>query len=256
MSNICTYCNVDIKRTEKQTVKCVFCDGCFHYKCTELTEEQYNAINAKESIKYMCRYCEKNGFVQDIKILKNMMETCLKVIEEQSETIKRNELLLNEVLLSKSKKNSSYADIVTRRNEEILVVRPINEEQRNDVTRTDLKEKVDPSKLAAGVETIKNTKKGAIILKCSDSESKEKIKNKVEETLSEKYTVEEVAVTNRKLMIVGTEDKMIKRKNEDILETILEQNEIEELRNKVKIIKKWSKKKTREIIAILYLKRT
>lgn len=46
-------------------------------------------------------------------------------------------------------------------------------EQQSDQTRTEVVEKLDPAKLKAAIDGIRNMKEGSIIVKCEENKTKE-----------------------------------------------------------------------------------
>ena len=57
------------------------------------------------------------------------------------------------------------------------------EKQQSTKTKSDLKGKIDPKSMAIAVEHIKDGKEGAIIINCGNTNSKEKIRETVQQEL-------------------------------------------------------------------------
>ncbi|KAK9753705.1 hypothetical protein QE152_g1867 [Popillia japonica] len=104
---------------------------------------------------------------------------------------------------------NSFSDIV-KKNSEVIVVKPINMKQKCQETKKEVKTKIDPVKLAVGVETITNIRQGGVAIggvaiACSSNESKEKLKNVMKKELGNTYQVAESKIKNPKIIIVGVE---------------------------------------------------
>lgn len=78
--------------------------------------------------------------------------------------------------------------------------------------------------MAIGVENLKEGKEGAVIINCSDSNTKEKIREKVTTELGHHYSVVDGIQKNPKIIIRGVEEDFIDDKV--ILDSLIEQNEL------------------------------
>ena len=184
----------------------------------------------------------------EMKELKSMVQNIMEKIQEQQENIKNTNEILNEVLQNNETKDQnkceqlnkrSYSDVLTN-NKEVLLIKPMKE-QKNDETRKDLKTNIDPSKLAVGVENVKNIKNGGVIINCANANSKDIIKNRVKEVMGDKYKVEEGTFKKPKMIITGVEEEFITTDNEEILKAVIDQND-KNLEGKLKVVKKYAKK--------------
>ncbi|KAK5642380.1 hypothetical protein RI129_008547 [Pyrocoelia pectoralis] len=115
--------------------------------------------------------------------------------------------------------------------------------------RKDIKKQIDPSKLAVGVNNIKNIRNGGVMISCADSNSKGLIKHKIQEVLSEKYNVEEVTEKNPRVIIVGVEEDFVNLQEEEIVASISEQNGI--TFGSIKVVTKYIKKDRKNIGSIV-----
>lgn len=72
-------------------------------------------------------------------------------------------------------------------------------------TKNDIKRKIYPSKLGIGIENIKNIRERGIAISCSNADSKEKLKSKVQEEIGNKYEVVDGEIKNPTITIVRAE---------------------------------------------------
>lgn len=238
----CLRCEIEFKRSEKSVVKCIICEEKYHGKCVKLTDEEIALLINNDFINFTCKTCSKMGVLTEIKELKNIIQDLIKVVNEQKESIDNNSELINKIgnkLEINSGNTQTYSETLNK-NREILLIKPKND-QNNEITRKDLKVNIDPSKLAIGVENVKNIKNGGVIINCSDANSKGIMKNKVVEVMGDKYKVEEGQLKKPKIMIVGAEEDFLEMENEEVLKAIIEQNN-KNWDGKVSVVKKYSKR--------------
>lgn len=81
--------------------------------------------------------------------------------------------------------------------------------------------------MAIAVEQIKEGKDGAVIINCSNTNSKEKLKEMVVNELGNKYSVVDGRKKDPRIIIRGAEEEYITARDEDILEALKEQNDLE-----------------------------
>lgn len=248
----CAACGYDFKRNEK-TTGCFICKEEYHIKCSGMhgfTEEKIKAILEINRIKYVCLHCERSNMMQQIGDFKSTLEGCINTIAEQNNTINKINKMLEYLTNAEGiHKNKSYSDAV-KKNNDVIVIKPNNQNQKSKTTQEEIKTKIDPSKLAVGVEGIKNISKGGIVISCNNNNSKEKLKNSVQKELGNKYQVIEPKLQNPEIIITGTEKDTINEENEDILEKIIMQNELgkitENIENKINIKRKFISKDKRD----------
>lgn len=132
--------------------------------------------------------------------------------------------------------NKTFAEAVK---EPAIIIKPV-QEQTSNTTINDIQTRIDPTKLAVGINTMKSTRDGGVVISCTDKKSMETMKNKVIEELGDKYTINMTQLKNPRAIVVGVEEKIINMGEEDILEILTQQNELlkgEE--SKMKLIRKY-----------------
>lgn len=235
MTQACLACNTEVKRNDKH-VKCVMCKLKYHLRCSNLNSDAFTIINANANVNFTCNYCSKIDINSEIQELKVALSECMAEIRKQSDMISK---ITNDKGCNQDK--LLYSE-VAHRNEEILILKPVNEKQTNSVTRKDLVSNIDPSKLAVGVENVRNISKGAVLIKCADTHSRNTIKSKVEEVLNDKYQIENGVKRNPRVIIVGVEEDIINLEEENMKRALLEQNDLRNMANDIKIIAKFMTK--------------
>ncbi|KAK9874064.1 hypothetical protein WA026_002420 [Henosepilachna vigintioctopunctata] len=114
------------------------------------------------------------------------------------------------------------------------------------ITKTDLLNKIDPSKLKLSIDSVKNIRNGGILINCEGNNAKNIISAKVTEEFGNKYNVEEAIPKKPKIAIIGAEEKYMNYENDQIIENIVDQNNLKEndvnAVNKIKIIRKYTVK--------------
>lgn len=243
--SICTECKEDIKRN-KCMIQCIICKSGFHTSCVKIKDEHVKLISQYENMGFVCKDCKSNSTSMEIKELKESLSLCIESIKEQHTMISKQSAIIEEhtKLLRKIEyadntvSPRSYSEICKKNNEKILI-RPL-EKQESIQTINEVKENVNPSTLQIGVQSIKNIKDGGIIINCLDSNSKDKIKEKIE-NLRDKYNIEDVNLRNPSIIITNAEKEYVSLENKEIERCLKNQNK--NLENaKMKVIRKYTNK--------------
>ncbi|KAK9878553.1 hypothetical protein WA026_022625 [Henosepilachna vigintioctopunctata] len=231
----CFHCEIEIKKREKWMLKCFICGLISHLKCANVSEAEHNVITSNPSINYTCKTCSKAEFLIELKKVKTALDDVKKTIEQQQIKFGEQIILLQESI---NKSNKTNDTLLINSNSNLK-----GYSQDSKKTREEITEKIKPEDLAIGVENIKYVKNGGILINCTDNNSKEKIKNKMEE-FGDKYQIEEPKVRKPNIMLVNVEKEYIERENDEIEKCLGEQNcSLQgENKNKIKILRKYVKK--------------
>lgn len=216
-----------------------FCDKSFHLTCVAVTKTMKKNLN--DNILWFCDDCvniQKSGLTRLLNIneefakIKDENESLIKkacdkikkdidtkfqsfennlksLLEEKEINIKSSyKEILNENV---SSLKDSYAEITkknskksNKKQDPVVVIKPKNKTQTTDKTKSDLKAQVEPREV--DVNGILKASDGGIIIRCKNVEATEKIKEIVENKMSEKYDVNIPSLKNPRLKIVGVED--------------------------------------------------
>lgn len=228
------------KPPDKDTFPCDLCKESYCQECIGLSSTEVRVLQLKNRIlKFSCKKCQFSPIHESLSGELKNMETSLiqeiknlyKDIRRQDEKLTDQSVLINRLIneiseMKQPKTIETYSEIAKKKNSEILVVKP-KEKQLSIKTKTDLKEKIDPTKMAIAVENIRDGKEGSIIINCNNTNSKEKIKKTVEHELGSRYNVVEGKQKNPKIIIRGVEEEFIEGNDEMIIESLKEQNEID-----------------------------
>ncbi|EZA47905.1 hypothetical protein X777_15136 [Ooceraea biroi] len=88
-------------------------------------------------------------------------------------------------------KSKSYREAVQKEQESVIIIKPKEAEEENssEVTKREIKRKIDITKLGVGITKMTKVTRGAVVVGCENKRQAEKLKNKVTRDLGEKYTV-------------------------------------------------------------------
>jgi hypothetical protein len=163
----------------------------------------------------------QEDIIQELKYnQKHLHSLSVKLIDELAYQAVLFEKAKNEIL-NKKEVEISYADTLKTNKEAVMIVKPKNKKQKNDKTKSDLKNMINPNDTP--INGLINAKEGSVILKCKKKEDIDKIKQIVESNLSEIYETKIPVSKNPRLKIIGLNEKP--SNNEEILETLRRQNE-------------------------------
>ena len=123
------------------------------------------------------------------------------------------------------KKKKSYSDAVSNKQEAVVIIKPLKEDDANssEETKRDIKEKIDVTKLGLGITKMKKVTKGAVVVGCESNEQAEILKERVTSDLGEKYVIKAPKKKKRKIKIFGA-DKEDCEDEKDFWRKIEEQN--------------------------------
>lgn len=247
MAGKCYSCRNEIRRNDKTIIHCLICDIRAHPKCININENDVKFLQGNKQVKYVCESCSNINLVQEIKELKDMLKTCIETIQEQKNAINEHSNIIKKLNIPETNigvGRRPYNEILKKKHsKDIVMVKPV-EEQTSKITREEIKNKIDPGELVVGVENIKNIRNGGIIISCNNATSKEKIQQKVQEELGERYVIQDPKYKMPKIIILGTENQFAKQEDTKIIKDIVEQNGFDQdLADNIKIIRKYENKK-------------
>lgn len=234
-------CSTCKKPPDKDTYACDHCKESYCQDCSKLSSTETRVLQLKNNriLKFICKKCQSPPIHEllDTK-LKNIETTLLEEIRNlhkevrfQDEKLNNQAVLINRLVneiseMKESKGKETYANIAKKKHSEVLVVKP-KEKQQSITTKSDLKRNIDPKSMAIAVENIREGKEGAVIINCNNTNTKEKIRETVEQELGTKYSVADGRQKNPKIIIRGVEEEFIEGSDETIIEAVREQNELD-----------------------------
>lgn len=251
----CIICNVEFKRNER-FISCFICDSEHHLKCCGVVEDMAIkiAVNEIKYIKFVCKYCEKIKITKQIHEISSKLDAFKCAMDEQNIIINSLKDRVESTKSADVNQKISYSEIL-KSNNDVIVIKPRDEEQKSQVTLNEIKNKIDLGKLAVGVENIKNINKGGVVIKCNNNNSKEKLKENIEKEIGNEYRVMDPKLRNPNIIISGTEEEIINRDDEVVISAIIEQNDLcridSHIGNKIRIQKKFSSKNKRNYGCII-----
>lgn len=110
---------------------------------------------------------------------------------------------IKNIIVKDKNKSSSYAEKVKNIEPEICIIP--NKDQDAATTKSDLNVHICPSKIS--VDSVRKTANGALIFKCNNKESSDKLKSEVAEKLNANYSVKITATKNPCFRIVNISEK-------------------------------------------------
>lgn len=234
MATVCLVCGSDIKniRTEK-IISCCICDVPLHANCAVIDTATIKLILEGKNVCYRCNLCrnKKQTITSQMKELHNQVNSCMDVIRDQSKILDE----LKSVVQSShspldGQQTISYSNVVKRSSSSVensFIVKPIQiQNQQKGKAQKILKEKVDLLQHDISIDAVKEVSKGAVFISCRDQTSKQKLKDQVNATMGNDFSVEEVSDKKPKLIILGVEKDMIDKGKIAIKDYIVKQNQL------------------------------
>lgn len=233
----CGFCDRELLPSLKNEyrIKCTICDKFFHATCLNISSSTLKYLNEKNCL-WTCDSCPKlNDFICNLQKRVTVMEEQIKKLEV--DLSKSN----GEILELKQKQTKrTYADVtgdqfytpvgpnnknrrlieehITQNKTPLLVVKSKNSEEVNSVHES-VKKLIDA--VNDPVKNIRKTKKGNILVQCTDNGAVETIKQRLTDKIGDKVEVNEPKCTVPVLKIVGIHDVDTP---EQLKEQLLQQN--------------------------------
>lgn len=210
----CSSCK--IKTGPKDTKNPIFaCDYCRNYYCGDCSELSSSEIRCmplqKRFLKFHCRKCRGNEIID---LLRKVVADKETIINDKNTIISLLQEEINE--LKKSKLTTSYAEITSNtvfppqrqrqpvNNTPSVIITPVKT-QDAQTTIKELQNEINPKNINVSVKSMKSTKDGSLIIKCTTEEG---IKKLVEETqknknLETKYKVKVTQMKQPRIKIIS-----------------------------------------------------
>lgn len=138
--------------------------------------------------------------------------------------VRKMEDILPVMSQSDSGRKKTFKEAVTREQEAVIIIKPKGEDAgSSEVTKKDIKNKIDVSKLGVGITKMKKVTRGAVVVGCENKMQVEKLKEKVAKDLGEKYVIQVPMKRKLKIRIFDVE-KEDSENEQEFWEKIREQN--------------------------------
>lgn len=154
--------------------------------------------------------------------------------------------------MQKTENKKSYSEAAVNKQEAVIIIKPLEEgeEKSSEMTKKDIKNKIDVSKLGVGITKMKKASGGAIVIGCKDKNQVEILKRSVTSDLGEKYIIRDPKKKKLKIKIFDIEKEDCQREQE-LWRKIEEQNGLVENSIQGRIVHKseYGREKRSTIIA-------
>lgn len=177
---------------------------------TEMSEMRGELKSLRPLAKHICEI--KELIIKENKTVRTKIDKNIEDIKLNMETKTYAEITRNDTINVEASK--------CKKHEPIIIVKPKDKEQKNTVTKDEIKQNIDP--VDFGVTGIRNFKQGAVIVECKNINATKKMEEQILSKMGEKYDVNTPKPKNPKLKIIGLSDKYTP---EEIVSKIKMQND-------------------------------
>ena len=152
------------------------------------------------------------------------------ILSELSKSLKDNNQKVQEIYAqnvnnnNKDQQKQSYADAAKKNNNNKLVIKPKNKTKNNKEAKKDLMRVVDPTECL--VSEVRELTGGGLLVRCTDTEARERVQKQFEKTIGEEYEMEkskEKSDLKRMFKIVGMSENIC---NDRLIECMQKQNNV------------------------------
>lgn len=266
------------------------CDQCQKRICTNCSKLSASEIKCMElkkqrTLKFYCKPCletmsfnkdlieemkklravvkQQTGkidmFTEEIKVLTQKVEQFEEKNIKQSSSI---ETAVTEIKKDIVNSNLSYASVTAGNKlvekklgntDPVLIIKP-KEVQESKKTKKEIKEKIDLSRLGAGVSGLKEVSHGQVIIRYENKKDLMKIQNKIQEEMSADYDTKSPTLKRPKIKIIGINEDD-DNTDEGLIEAIIDQNLTNQKKEEedfhIRIIKRVKKENERQLTLIV-----
>ena len=215
-------------------VICARCGGVFHNSCVDrqknvqiLGDNKIICCKEKKAPKSM----EVTFLEKQVNLLEELNKQKEIVIKDKEEIIKllydkigdlENKINNIEITANSSSRienngstdlnkinltNMNYAEALSRKKENILVIKPINKQESIE-TKKNIKEKINIADIKVAISNIKEVSNGGILLQCTHEDDLTKLKEETVKKLGKNYDIRESKLHKPCLKIVGLDEEL------------------------------------------------
>lgn len=222
----CFFCKQTKNPTKDIKVPVFPCDVCRRYicaDCSELDPAEVKCIGLQNRILlYKCKHC-RYEMIDSLQSTIKDKDLIISMLQEQIELLKMEGSKTQEHINTYSEitRNSSFHE-EPKDSFPKIIIKPKSNQDPNK-TRTDVNNSVNPLELKVGIQNIRTTSKGNVIIKCQTKQQTEKLKETVQDKLKQKYEVILTKMRKPTIKIVNFNQNMTE---DEIEECIKQQNNL------------------------------
>lgn len=198
-----TNCYICSKQTEPpDQLKCTYCCNIFHYRCGGISKISLKVLNENDSIFWTCDSCKHLSTMSVITML-----------QEQMLIIKEHDKLIRKICenrpggIYKHEEGGQKTYSTMLQSNSAVIIKPKNQAQKNNETKVDILQNIDPVEKQIMISSVKNIKNGGVVVGCGNVEEVKKFKEIAKDKLSEKYEIRDVKGLNPRIRVVGITEK-------------------------------------------------
>lgn len=235
------------KKVQCKTVICIDCGQAFHSSCAERCK-----LKIIDNTRVKC--CNQDiTSNDDVNMENKLLRELVKEVQDKNALLLEKVANLEQKLIQNASEERgmsatkgggiTYAAMAATKGKPGFIIRPVNTKQTSEITKQEIKKKVDPSNIAAEVNGIHKTAKGAVTITCADVESRDKLLEESIKELGKDYRVQALELKKPKAIIVGVESQDCIEEDK-FVDKLIKQNGISNnMKNGIIIRKKISNKR-------------
>lgn len=185
----------------KSTIQCTGCSLYYHGKCMNVDMSGFHLRRAT----WKCEICDPST----------------NSVPNSQEFVRTDRL-----------RKSSRVTALKKNDNKVLVVKHKGSEKKILQVKEDLRKKVNPSDIGAGLSLGKPTKNGGIILKCGNEKDLGNIQAQIQDKMGDSYSVDVPKVLEHRIKVVGVNESEYSLGDQEVVAKIKKQNNIQESPNK------------------------
>lgn len=171
-------------------------------------------------------------------VIKEIVKSEMEEIKREIEALK--ECMKGQIGDSVSNTSKSYANAVTGKyKENVIIVKP-KKQQESEITKKLVKEKVNITNMAVGITKLRKGNNGTVILGCEGEGEMKELKATVQEKLGIDYSITEPKGIMPKIKIINVGEEEMALDDKNLISIITKQNKLEDKKEGfyMRIIKK------------------
>lgn len=200
-----------------------------------IKDQNSQLLNELHSIKNN-EYTVDKACSNNYEAIQKSNETVISCVENLKSSLTKV-MSENSADAASSLSSSSFANVL-KSNYPVVIVKPKDQCQKNESTRSDIRKAIDPKTVP--IKNIRNTKNGGIAIECATRDATNALRLNASSLLGDSYNITIPEKRHPKIKVMGLTEI-----TDDLAETILQQNDhIFDTSSKIKIVHTFQSKNT------------
>ncbi|KAJ3659460.1 hypothetical protein Zmor_011149 [Zophobas morio] len=235
------------------------CNKRFHSQCVDITTAVMKYLNSVPGLSWKCSDCVRKCFYLDHtglnKLLEDKHSEMLNSLNSVFDTLKTdfNKIADEKIrMLHQSEMDSatvpSYSKILKDKTQPAVIIKPKNIIQTTTLTKSDIRDNINPLESQLSFTKIKNTQSGGVLIGFPSKEENDRFKKRATDKLGANYEIHEIKGVQPRIKIVGLSQEYPETELINFLEHSVKSKSFSlNYHPECKLLKQWPTKKNSKV---------